>query len=277
MKADVNSIPTTSLQPPTSKLMIVICPNCTTKLQLEASKVPSRAFSVRCPKCQHIVNAQPPAQTSQRDALAVGGDLPASTRPQQQQQGGAAAASATPEVGEQQGGEGSGDEAGVLRLLASLLKREVGAGSDSLRHGAERRRALVCAGAANGSEVVRAMMRAGYEVFSPDNSRQAGEALREGNVSVVVVDQEFDVRERGAAFISAELTAMRMPERRRVVFVQVSDGARTGDAHGAFVAGANLVVNTKDAQELPRALERNIRDLNELYRDLNKALGVSPL
>jgi predicted Zn finger-like uncharacterized protein len=256
--------------------MIVICPNCTTRLQLEASKVPSRAFSVRCPKCQHIVNAQPPAQSSQRDALAVGGgDLPASTRPQQQ--GGGVAASATPEAAEPQAGEGSGEETDVLRLLASLLKREVGAGADSLRHGAERRRALVCAGAANGGEVVRAMMRAGYEVFSPDNSQQAGEALREGNVSVVVLDPEFDVRERGASFISAELTAMRMPERRRVVFVQMSDGARTGDAHGAFVSGANLIVNTKDAQELPRALERNIRDLNELYRDFNKSLGVSAL
>ncbi len=135
----------------------------------------------------------------------------------------------------------------------------------------------MCAGAANGSEVVRAMVRAGYEVYAPDNVKQAGETLREGNVSVVVLDPEFDVREHGAAFISAEMTAMRMPERRRIVFVQMSDNARTGDGNGAFVAGANLVVNTKDAQELPRALERNIRDLNELYRELNKALGVSPL
>jgi hypothetical protein len=57
----------------------------------------------------------------------------------------------------------------------------------------------------------------------------------------------------------------------------MSGTARTGDAHAAFVAGANLVVNTKDVQELPRALERNLRDLNELYRDFNKALGVSEL
>src|SRR3954449_13264988 len=94
MKVDVDLISTTNLQPLTSKLMIVTCPNCTTKLQLEASKVPSRAFSVRCPKCQHIVNAQPPAQTSQRDALAAGGDLPASTRTQQQ--GGGVVPGATP-------------------------------------------------------------------------------------------------------------------------------------------------------------------------------------
>src|SRR5215212_7464662 len=117
--------------------MIVICPNCTTKLQLEASKVPSRAFSVRCPKCQHIVNAQPPAQTSQRDAVTVGGDLPAAARAQQ---GGSPAA--TP--AEPQPSESASPESEVLRLLASLLSREGGA--VSTRQGAERRRALVCAG-----------------------------------------------------------------------------------------------------------------------------------
>src|SRR3954466_7100613 len=99
--------------------MIVTCPNCTTRLQLEASKVPSRAFSVRCPKCQHIVTAQPPAQSSQRDAVAAVGDMPASTR--QQQNGGVSAASAasTPTAAEPQANEASGDETDVLRLLAS--------------------------------------------------------------------------------------------------------------------------------------------------------------
>jgi predicted Zn finger-like uncharacterized protein len=249
--------------------MIVICPNCTTRLQLEESKIPSRAFSVRCPKCQHIVNAQPPAQSSQRDALSAGGDLPASTRAQQQN--GAAAAPSTP--AEAQPNESAAQESEVLRMLASLLSREGGAGPN--RHGMERRRALVCAGAANGGEVVRAMARGGYEVFAPDNLQMAGEALREGNVAVVVLDPEFDVRERGHASVCGELAAMRMPERRRVVFVQMSDNARTGDAHAAFVAGANLVVNTKDARELPFVLQRNLRDLNELYRDFNKALGLA--
>jgi predicted Zn finger-like uncharacterized protein len=252
--------------------MIVTCPNCTTRLQLEASKVPSRAFSVRCPKCQHIVTAQPPAPSSQLDAVAAGGDVVASMR---QQQGGGSTPTPPPATPEPQ--EPAAEESDVLRLLATLLKREGGAGAGSLRHVAERRRALVCTGAASGGDVVRALSRAGYDVLAPDNVAQAGEVLREGNVGVVVLDPEFDVRERGASFVCGEMTAMRMPERRRVVFVQMSGSARTGDAHAALAAGANLIVNTKDAQELPRALERNIRDLNELYRDFNKALGVSEL
>src|SRR5205085_9955481 len=65
------------------KIMIVTCPNCTTRLQLDKAKVPARPFSVRCPKCQQIINAQPPVAQSQRDALAAVGNLPASSRSQQ--------------------------------------------------------------------------------------------------------------------------------------------------------------------------------------------------
>jgi predicted Zn finger-like uncharacterized protein len=256
--------------------MIVTCPNCTTRLQLEASKIPSRAFSVRCPKCQHIVNAQPPAQSAQRDALTAVGDVPASTR--SQQQGGGVAAAPTPAAPEPPANAAAAaDDSDVLRLLASLLKREAAGAPGSFRNGLERRRALVCAGGARAGDVVGAMMRGGYDVSVAENVARAAEVLREGVVGIVVLDPEFDTREHGASFVRGELSAMRMADRRRVVFVQLSDSARTGDAHAAFVAGANLVVNTKDAQELPRTLEKNLHDLNEMYRDFNKALGVAGL
>src|SRR5215218_4231623 len=99
--------------------MIVTCPNCTTKLQLDGAKVPARPFSVRCPKCQQIINAQPPAPAApQRDALAAVGDMPASTKSQQE----ASTAPPAPLIGEAEAApEGHED---VLRLLASLLRRE---------------------------------------------------------------------------------------------------------------------------------------------------------
>src|SRR5256714_8753630 len=108
------------------KTMIVTCPNCTTRLQLDKGKVPSRPFSVRCPKCQQLINAQPPAQQSQRDALTAVGDLPASSRSQQ----GAGPSPAAPlsegdDAAEPQTllhATSAGDE--VLRLLASLLRPE---------------------------------------------------------------------------------------------------------------------------------------------------------
>ena len=59
--------------------MIVICSNCSTRLQLDEAKLPSRPFTIRCPKCQSIINGEPPAaagNVSDQSALAMG-DSPA--------------------------------------------------------------------------------------------------------------------------------------------------------------------------------------------------------
>jgi hypothetical protein len=101
--------------------------------------------------------------------------------------------------------------------------------------------------------------------------------MREVPVDVVLLDQEFDAAALGAVAVARELNSMRMADRRRVVFVQLSDQARTGDAHAAFLANANLIVNSNDVESLIRILDKNIRDLNELYRDFNKASGVAEL
>src|SRR4029077_868898 len=39
--------------------MVLICPQCNARLQLDDAKTPSRPFSVRCPKCQASVNHAP--------------------------------------------------------------------------------------------------------------------------------------------------------------------------------------------------------------------------
>ena len=261
--------------------MIVTCPNCTTKLQLDGAKVPARPFSVRCPKCQQIVNAQPPAQETQRDAVTAVGDVPASARPRQDTAPAVAAslvseapAAATPTA------ESNED---VLRLLASLLQREAsGEGGDEQRMtGArrhwERRRALVCAGSAFGGDAARALGQSGYDVSVAADAAQGVERMREDQWDVLVLDPEFDPRAQGSMVVGREVASLRNSERRRLVFVLLTNTARTGDAYAAFLAGANLVVQMKEVGDLPRALEKNIRDLNELYRDFNRALGLAEL
>jgi predicted Zn finger-like uncharacterized protein len=54
--------------------MVIICQQCTARLQLDDTKVPARSFTVRCPKCQHMINAQPPAQTTgEQGAVGLSG------------------------------------------------------------------------------------------------------------------------------------------------------------------------------------------------------------
>src|SRR5438105_12991527 len=40
--------------------MILTCPQCSTRLQLEKAKLPTRTFTVKCPKCQHSISVEPP-------------------------------------------------------------------------------------------------------------------------------------------------------------------------------------------------------------------------
>ena len=141
----------------------------------------------------------------------------------------------------------------------------------------ERRRALVCAGSAFGGDAARALSQSGYDVSVAADAAQAVERMREDQLEVLVLDPEFDPRAQGAVAIGREVASMRNAERRRLVFVLLTNTARTGDAHAAFLAGANLVVQMKEVGDLPRALERNIRDLNELYRDFNRALSLAEL
>jgi len=256
--------------------MIVTCPNCTTRLQLDGAKVPARPFSVRCPKCQQIVNAQPPVPAAaQRDALGAVGDVPASARPQQE----TTIATATPLEADVPAAPEAHED--VLRLLASLLRREAAGDAGPRAAGGrrdwERRRALVCAGSAFGSDAARALSNAGYEVSVAGDIAEAVERMREEQLEVLLLDSEFDPRSQGALAVGREVASMRTSERRRLVFVLLTNTARTGDAHAAFLADANLVVSMKEVGDLPRALEKNIRDLNELYRDFNRALGLAEL
>ncbi|HEX6624764.1 MAG TPA: zinc-ribbon domain-containing protein [Pyrinomonadaceae bacterium] len=255
--------------------MIVTCHNCATRLQLDDAKVPSRPFTVRCPKCAQTVNAQPTAGERQGSALAVVGDLPASTRAQQQM---TTPAPATVFEAALSGAQAGGD---VLQMLTELLRRGGEERPDPRgvmrRPSWERRRALVCVGSVHGAEVSRALAARDYEVFVADKTQQAFELLHEERLDVVVLDAEFDMGGQGALHLNRELNSMRMAERRRLVFVQLSPTLRTGDAQAAFLNNANLIVNTGDASELAHILERNIRDLNELYRDFNRALNVAEL
>ncbi|HYH85716.1 MAG TPA: zinc-ribbon domain-containing protein [Pyrinomonadaceae bacterium] len=263
--------------------MLITCPNCATRLQFDKEKIPARPFSVRCPKCQQIINAQPPAQSPQGALAAVEGDLPVSNRSQQAMSTTTAAPSlggdATAAAETSSAPSSDGD---VLRMLAALLKREAGEerilkGASQQRQAGWGRRAMVCISPSYGNAVARALADDGYEVFAAPDVGQAVDRLRGERVDVLVVDPEFDMAGQGASVVSRELSSMRMPERRRVVYVQLSPAARTGDAHAALLAGANLVVSMSDLSGLPRALDKSIRELNDLYRDFNKALGLAEL
>lgn len=261
--------------------MIISCPNCATRLQFDKEKIPSRPFGVRCPKCQQIINAQPPAPSLQDAVTAVEGDLPISSRSQQDMSAKPAAPSFRGDEPVIRSAVEPPAESVVLRLLADLLRRETSEKrvlkSEAGRYSEFDRRALVCVSAPYSAAVARSLSDEGYDVLVATQTAQAVDRMREERVDVLVVDAEFDMFGQGAVHINREVNALRMPERRRMVYVQLSTTERTGDSHAALLAGRNLFVNVSDLSGLPRLLDKNIRDFNELYRDFNKALGLAEI
>jgi predicted Zn finger-like uncharacterized protein len=262
--------------------MIVICSGCSMRLQLDDAKVPSRPFTIRCPKCQHVINAQPHVDGNGQGALAVGGS-PSTENPRFEQ--------ATPAplfkldeaaAGAEASGSGpsAADSNELVRLLASILQR--GTPSAEKQPGAyrlawERRRALVCVAYQHREAIARTLAKDDYQVFVAADTTQAIERMREERMDIVIFDPDFDQVEQGAAFISREVQSLRPAQRRRLFLIQLNSAARTLDMHAAFVNNVNLVVNPADIENMPRALERAIRDYNDLYRDFNSALNVAAI
>ena len=93
--------------------MIIVCQKCSTRLQVDDEKSPSRPFNVRCPKCNNTVSAGPATPATEQSALTVGGS-PATDHPRVEQSTARAFGSTTPSVG-----TASGDE--TVRMLVDLL------------------------------------------------------------------------------------------------------------------------------------------------------------
>lgn len=262
--------------------MIVVCSQCTTRLQLDDAKIPSRPFTVRCPKCQSIIQGQPPTTTNgQQSALSIG-DAPAleNTRYNPPMAAPAFRPTESSDSNDVQAyGSAPSEPNELVRLLVELLQAGTPAGKqhNSKRLGWEQRRVLICATPPHREAIARALVDENYQVYIAENTSQAIERMREDNMHIIILEAEFDAIEQGAAFVTSEINALRPAERRRLIFVQISPAVRTLDTHAAFVQNVNLVVNTADIDRLPQVLERTIRDFNDLYRDFNAALNVAAI
>jgi predicted Zn finger-like uncharacterized protein len=266
--------------------MVLICPKCEARLQLDEAKAPSRPFTVRCPKCQTTVNAQsataPPDESGIPDALSSLETAPALGRSPFERpvtaplfRTGNDESISTPD-----GGAAAPGLNDIAKLLADALRHSGGATGASrgrTRPTWDRRKVLVCASPAYRESIARSLADREYDVFVAENMVQGLGRMREERMDVVILDANFDPLEQGVAFITREVRLLRPSERRRIFLVYLTSGVRTMDLHAAFLHNVNLVVNPSDVEQLPEALEASLRHYNELYRDFVRALDIAPI
>ena len=253
--------------------MIIVCPKCSTRLQIDDEKSPNRPFNVRCPKCSATVSSVPTSPATEQSALAVGGS-PSTDHPRFEP---TTARTYEASASNAPGATPANDE--TVRMLFDLLSKGTSPSTDNpnARPSWDKRKALVCTSEPYRELVARKLSEVGCQVFVAEDTRQAIETMRANKMDVVVLEPQFDPEEQGSVFVIREINVMRPPQRRRLFFVLLTPSLRTMDAHAAFLNNVNAVVNVTDIEELSRIMEVALREYNELYREFYTAFGLTAL
>lgn len=250
--------------------MIIVCQNCSSRLQVDEMKIPSRPFTIRCPKCNNSIDSANCA--AEQTAVSVGGS-PSTEDPRLDQ------AKPAPLFELDDAAPGATATEKLVELLSSLVSQPGGniGYAPAARPSWNPRKALVCAVEENRESIARGLAENNYQVFVAQDTRQAVERMRENRLDLVILDPRFDPVEQGSVFVTREVNVLRPVQRRRLFFVLLSQTLRTMDAHAAFLNNVNAVINTNDIGELPKLIEHRLREFNEFYNDFNNVMHVPAL
>lgn len=260
--------------------MILTCPQCSTRLQLETAKLPNRAFTVKCPKCQHSLSVEPPDVATGEPATSE----PATTQPMPPappppQERPSLTETRLPKVPTDVGAGTTAMEQDPIKALTAMLASAFNQ-SNNKPTGVElirRRRMLVCLSDETEIQKVQSVLQGtDFDLTFITTSEQAIELLQLSNqVDMILLDPHFEGDQGGAAILRF-IAALSPGRRRRLYVVLMSQNYRTLDMQAAFANGVNLLVNSGETAMLPMALNKGIREFNLLYRSYNEASGLSP-
>jgi predicted Zn finger-like uncharacterized protein len=260
--------------------MLVICPNCKTRLQLDESKIPSNVSKARCPKCQGSVDIRVSSETDSDLHVSLPADMTPPSPPVSAFERPPAAAPFKQSEVASDASQSPNGYTDFAKVLVDLLRQKDPVADKTVgpkRPAWDRRKTLVCTDVVHRQAIAEGLATLDFEVYVAENTAEALGRMREDRMDVLVLEAGFDPVEQGFAFVMREIKLMRPAERRRLFFVFVTQNARTMDLHAAFLNNANLVVNPTDIERMPDALEVSLRHYNELYREFNRALDVAPI
>jgi CheY-like chemotaxis protein len=243
---------------------------------VDETKIPTRPFLIRCPKCNSSVDSGGPSSALEQSAITIG-NSPATENPKLDQPNPAPLFELPNKAATADSSTSATEK--LAEVLSSLLSQPVSAGRalTRVRSSSDPRKVLLCVPEGNRESIARDLAEDGYQVFVAQDTRQAVDRMRENELDMVLLDPRFDPVEQGAIFVTREVNILRPAQRRRLFFVLLSPSLRTMDAHTAFLNNVNAIVNVNDLEELPRLLERRVREYNELYKEFHNAIGVPAL
>jgi predicted Zn finger-like uncharacterized protein len=220
----------------------VSCPQCNQRIAIDDAKVPDRPFNIKCPKCQAVVKLPGRAAAAPAPEPA-----PAETAP-------AAAPAPAPPAPL----SGAAEEA--RSQIVAQIRREMAA-SGSTGGG----RALVAlSDRGHATAITAPLSRHGYQVDTLDNPDEGARLLEQGLYDVVVTTRV--PAGPGRESLYQRVGRFNPDARRRVFMILIGEDFKTGDGTQAWVALADLVVQSKDVMGVDNLLLNTLGERTRLYQ-----------
>jgi predicted Zn finger-like uncharacterized protein len=211
------------------------CSQCSSRIQIDDSKVPDKPFKVKCPKCQAVITLP-----------GKGAAAPAAAPPEP------AAAPAPPPA----------YELPPPPDPAAVARRERAAASDN--------DALIALAGPAASALQAALVNLGFNVDTVDDIEEGARLVEQGIYEVAVTSRA--PAEAGKPEpLQQRLMRLAADARRRVFVILVGDDFRTGDGIQAWVSQADLVVNPNDAARCEHLIRATMSERKRLYQPLADA------
>lgn len=230
------------------------CSSCSSRIQVDDSKVPDRPFKVKCPKCQAVITlpgkgtaASAPGNGGAAEASAA--PSPASPAPAVSPAAGPSSAPATP----------ANEPPRPPPSAAAVARRERATESQN--------DAIIALGGPAAAALQTALVGLGFNVDAVDDIEE-GVRLVEQGVYEVAVTARTPAEPGKPETLHQRLLRMPADSRRRVFVILVGEEFRTADGTQAWVAQADLVVHPSDASRCDHLIRSTMAERKRLYQPL---------
>jgi predicted Zn finger-like uncharacterized protein len=114
-----------------------------------------------------------------------------------------------------------------------------------------------------------------YQITIAENARDALKRMRYHAYDLIVVNESFDTKNPDSNGVLIYLERLSMAVRRKLFVAMVSNRYRTMDNMMAFHSSVNLIINTKNLEDIGKILSRGITDTELFYRVFKETLKES--
>ena len=114
-----------------------------------------------------------------------------------------------------------------------------------------------------------------YQITVAENARDALKRMRYHVYDLIVVNESFDTKNPDSNGVLIYLERLSMAVRRQLFVAMISNRYRTMDNMMAFHDSVNLIINTKNLEDIGKILSRGITDTELFYRVYKETLKES--